>query len=75
MAGEAAVCVQVREELSFAITQPIAHPAMFEAMGLQSGTGVLLFGPPGARVGGGDRREGRWAAGQVGARLAAAPTV
>ncbi len=39
--------LQVREELSFAITQPIAHPQMFEAMGLQSGTGVLLFGPPG----------------------------
>ncbi|GAB4818827.1 hypothetical protein N2152v2_005873 [Parachlorella kessleri] len=38
---------EVREELSFAITQPIAHPQMFEAMGLQSGTGVLLFGPPG----------------------------
>lgn len=37
----------MREELSFAITQPIAHPDMFEAMGLQAGTGVLLFGPPG----------------------------
>ena len=38
---------QVREELSFAITQPIAHPALFESMGLRAATGVLLFGPPG----------------------------
>eukprot|EP00887_Chlorella_sp_A99_P002097 scaffold21.g2097.t1 len=38
---------EVREELSFAITQPIAHPALFEAMGLAAATGVLLFGPPG----------------------------
>ena len=39
--------MQVREELAFAITQPIAHPEVFEAMGLASATGVLLFGPPG----------------------------
>lgn len=39
---------QVREELAFAITQPIAHPEVFEAMGLNAATGVLLFGPPGA---------------------------
>ena len=38
---------QVREELSFAITQPIAHPARFAAMGLNTATGVLLYGPPG----------------------------
>lgn len=40
--------LQVREELAFAITQPIQHPEVFEAMGLQAATGVLLFGPPGA---------------------------
>lgn len=37
----------IRDELSFAITQPIARPELFEAMGLRSATGVLLFGPPG----------------------------
>ena len=37
----------IRHELSFAITQPIARPELFEAMGLRSATGVLLFGPPG----------------------------
>lgn len=39
----------VREELAFAITQPVAHPEVFEAMGLRPATGVLLFGPPGGR--------------------------
>ncbi|DBA66741.1 TPA: hypothetical protein ACH3X2_001890 [Trebouxia sp. C0005] len=38
---------EVREELSFAITQPIAHPEQYAAMGLGSATGVLLYGPPG----------------------------
>jgi ribosome biogenesis ATPase len=38
---------EVREELSFAITKPIAQPELFEAMGLRAATGVLLFGPPG----------------------------
>ena len=37
----------VREELSFAISQPIAHPEWFAAMGVGAATGVLLFGPPG----------------------------
>ena len=37
----------MREELSFAITQPIAHPQQYAAMGLGSATGVLLYGPPG----------------------------
>ena len=37
----------MREELSFAITQPIAHPEQYAAMGLGSATGVLLYGPPG----------------------------
>jgi hypothetical protein len=39
--------LQVRDELSFSITRPIAHPQLFEAMGLAAATGVLLFGPPG----------------------------
>jgi ATP-dependent Zn protease len=42
------VAVQVREELSFAISQPIEHPQRFAAMGLSTATGVLLYGPPGA---------------------------
>lgn len=37
----------MREELSFAITQPIAHPEQYAAMGLGAATGVLLYGPPG----------------------------
>ena len=41
------VVLQVREELSFAITQPIAHPEQYAAMGLGAATGVLLYGPPG----------------------------
>jgi ATP-dependent 26S proteasome regulatory subunit len=39
--------VQVREELSFSISQPIAHPEAFAAMGLSAASGVLLYGPPG----------------------------
>ena len=39
--------MQVREELSFAITQPIRHPARFAALGLSAPQGVLLYGPPG----------------------------
>jgi len=38
---------EVREELSFAITEPIKFPQRFEAMGLSAACGVLLFGPPG----------------------------
>lgn len=38
---------EVRQELSFSITHPIAHPERFAAMGLQAATGVLLYGPPG----------------------------
>jgi len=38
---------EVRDELSFAISQPIAHPERFAAMGLAAATGVLLYGPPG----------------------------
>ncbi|MEW5298984.1 MAG: hypothetical protein WDW36_002046 [Sanguina aurantia] len=32
---------EVREELSFAITQPIAHPERFASMGLSSATGAV----------------------------------
>jgi SpoVK/Ycf46/Vps4 family AAA+-type ATPase len=39
--------LQVREELSFSISQPIAHPETFAAMGLSAASGVLLYGPPG----------------------------
>ena len=39
--------MQVREEMSYAITQPIRHPQRFAALGLAAPTGVLLFGPPG----------------------------
>ncbi len=35
---------QVREELSFAVTQPILTPERFEALGLPAATGVLLYG-------------------------------
>lgn len=38
---------EIRDELRFAITLPIKHPERFEAMGLPTATGVLLFGPPG----------------------------
>jgi ribosome biogenesis ATPase len=37
----------VREELSFAITEPIKFPQRFAALGLSAPCGVLLFGPPG----------------------------
>jgi ribosome biogenesis ATPase len=37
----------VREELEFTILWPIKEPHRFEAMGLQNGSGVLLYGPPG----------------------------
>lgn len=39
--------MQIREELTFAITQPIRNPEAFAALGLSSASGVLLFGPPG----------------------------
>eukprot|EP00873_Tetraselmis_striata_P015255 jgi/Tetstr1/435519/TSEL_024423.t1 len=37
----------IREELSFAITEPIKFPQRFAALGLSAPCGVLLFGPPG----------------------------
>ena len=46
------ICLQgsladVREELRFAVTQPIRHPDRYAALGLQPAAGVLLYGPPG----------------------------
>ncbi|KAG7390209.1 hypothetical protein PHYBOEH_007060 [Phytophthora boehmeriae] len=37
----------IREELSLAVLQPIAHPERFAALGLSMPAGVLLYGPPG----------------------------
>ena len=45
--GSASIQLQVREELTFTITQPIRHPEQFAAIGLAVPAGVLLFGPPG----------------------------
>lgn len=39
--------LQIREELSFSVTQPIKYPEQFAAMGLSAAAGVLLYGPPG----------------------------
>ncbi|KAH9941337.1 P-loop containing nucleoside triphosphate hydrolase protein [Amylocystis lapponica] len=36
-----------REELHMAIVQPIRHPALFHAVGIDAACGVLLWGPPG----------------------------
>ena len=38
---------EVKEELHYAITLPIQQPEKFEALGLKTATGVLLYGPPG----------------------------
>lgn len=37
----------IREELQMAIVQPIRRPELFEAVGIDTGCGVLLWGPPG----------------------------
>lgn len=37
----------VREELRMAVVEPIKHPEYFNAVGITSSMGVLLFGPPG----------------------------
>jgi len=38
---------QIREELQMAIVQPIRRPKLFKAVGIDTGCGVLLWGPPG----------------------------
>lgn len=37
----------IREELQMAIVQPIRRPDLFKAVGIDTGCGVLLWGPPG----------------------------
>ena len=37
----------VRDELRMAVVNPILHPEAFNAVGIQSSMGVLLYGPPG----------------------------
>jgi len=37
----------VREELHMAIVRPASHPELFASMGMDSPSGVLLWGPPG----------------------------
>ena len=37
----------LRSELEYAITRPIADPGLYLALGLSAPTGVLLYGPPG----------------------------
>ncbi|WPG99128.1 Hypothetical protein R9X50_00193900 [Acrodontium crateriforme] len=37
----------VREELQMAIVEPIQHPELYAAVGINAPTGVLLWGPPG----------------------------
>ncbi|TXT08098.1 uncharacterized protein COLE_05022 [Cutaneotrichosporon oleaginosum] len=37
----------VRDELHMAVVQPIRHPEMFNVVGIDAPSGVLLWGPPG----------------------------
>jgi ribosome biogenesis ATPase len=37
----------VRDELRMAIVEPIKHPEIFQAVGITSSMGCLLYGPPG----------------------------
>ncbi|BEJ11844.1 hypothetical protein CspHIS471_0203040 [Cutaneotrichosporon sp. HIS471] len=37
----------VRDELHMAVVQPIRHPEMFDVVGIDAPSGVLLWGPPG----------------------------
>lgn len=37
----------IREELQMAIVQPIRRPELFKSVGIDTGCGVLLWGPPG----------------------------
>lgn len=38
---------EIREELSYAIVEPIKYPERFQQLGISSASGVLLYGPPG----------------------------
>ncbi|KAF3907228.1 Paraplegin [Dactylellina cionopaga] len=37
----------IRKQMQLAIVKPIAHPEIFEAVGITTPAGVLLYGPPG----------------------------
>ena len=38
---------KIREELRMAVVEPMRHPELFTALGVNSPAGVLLYGPPG----------------------------
>lgn len=38
---------EIKNEISFSITQPISHPEYFQALNISLATGILLYGPPG----------------------------
>ncbi|EWC45749.1 hypothetical protein DRE_05086 [Drechslerella stenobrocha 248] len=37
----------IRKQMQLAIVKPIAHPEIFEAVGISAPAGILLYGPPG----------------------------
>ena len=37
----------VREELEYAIVEPIKNPELYQSVGISAPSGVLLWGPPG----------------------------
>ncbi|EPS37169.1 hypothetical protein H072_9226 [Dactylellina haptotyla CBS 200.50] len=37
----------IRKQMQLAIVKPIAHPEIFEAVGITAPAGILLYGPPG----------------------------
>ena len=45
--GDIGALYNIREELQMAIVQPIRRPELFKAIGIDTGCGVLLWGPPG----------------------------
>jgi ribosome biogenesis ATPase len=45
--GDIGALYHIREELQMAIVQPIRRPELFKAVGIDTGCGVLLWGPPG----------------------------
>jgi ribosome biogenesis ATPase len=45
--GDIGALYHIREELQMAIVQPIRRPELFKAIGIDTGCGVLLWGPPG----------------------------
>lgn len=45
--GDIGALHATREELHMAIVQPIRHPEIFSAVGIDAACGVLMWGPPG----------------------------